>query len=294
MTFSVIVPTYNRINLLKNTLASLYKQDFSDFEIIVVNDGSTDSTHEYLSSAAEEGKVAYLHHPNQGLAATRSAGLKIARGKFIAFTDDDCVLPPNWLSQYHAKFESENAVCVGGNCITGNPENPCAEANDVMQSYFKEKGNDLGIPFFTGNNVAYAHSVLLEVGGPDKKFRMGAEDRDLLERVSSTGGKIVYAPNITVTHFNDSDFSRFVRHQFEFGEGSYLYYSVQRSRSKKRSAFPLSAYLGVFLAPFKNRTGARAIRLILLIVVAQMAVTAGYIRQYMVHMLGSTTVFAAA
>lgn len=294
MTFSVIVPTYNRIDLLKNTLASLYKQDFSDFEIIVVNDGSTDSTHEYLSSAAEEGKVVYLHHENQGLAATRSAGLKFAHGEFIAFTDDDCVLPPDWLSQYKAKFESENAVCVGGNCITGNPENPCAEANDIMQSYFKEKGNNLGIPFFTGNNVAYTRSVLQDVGGPDKRFRMGAEDRDLLERVRSTGGKIVYAPNITVMHFNDSDFGRFLRHQFEFGEGSYLYYNVQRSRSQKRSAFPLSAYLGVFLAPLKNRTGTRALLLFLLIVAAQAAVTAGYIRQYLLHMLGRTSALAAA
>lgn len=292
MTFSVIVPTYNRINLLKNTLASLYKQDFSDFEIIVVNDGSTDSTHEYLSAAANEGKVAYIHHQNQGLAATRSAGLKIAQGTYVAFTDDDCVLPPNWLSQYHTAFETEKAVCVGGNCITGNPENPYAEANDTMQSYFKEVGNNLGIPFFTGNNVAYTRSVLQEVGGPDKRFRMGAEDRDLLERVSLTGGKIVYAPNIAVMHFNDSWFGRFVRHQFEFGEGSYLYYHAEPSRLQSRASFPLSAYLGVFLAPFKNRTWTRAILLFLLIALAQAAVTAGYIRQSMAGR--STPAIAAA
>lgn len=283
MTFSVIVPTYNRVALLKNTLESLYRQDFTDFEIIVVNDGSTDSTDDYMKAVAVERKIKYLKHENQGLAATRIAGLQSATGIYIAFTDDDCIVPDNWLSQLHEIFLQQHAVCVGGACSTGNPQNPFAEANDLMQNYFKNASSRTAgsIPFFTGNNVAYTRSVLEEVGGPDKRFRMGAEDRDLLYRVSMTGGKIVYAPSVVIRHFNDSTLTKYVRHQFEFGQGSYLYYHVTASSSRQPSAFPLSVYLGLFVYPFQHGKASRALLLFLLIVLAQAAVTAGYVAQWM-------------
>jgi GT2 family glycosyltransferase len=278
MTFSVIVPTYNRVSLLKNTLNSLFRQDFSDFEIIVVNDVSTDSTDEYMKSIAAEKNIQYLQHENRGLAATRDAGLKIARGTYIAFTDDDCVLPENWLSQLYTIFREQHAVCIGGSCVTGNPENHFAEANDMMQNYFKQVGNKPSstVPFFTGNNVAYTRAVLEQVGGPDKRFRMGAEDRDLLFRVARTGGRIVYAPSIAIQHFNDSTFRSFVRHQFEFGEGSFSYYHLTASLEQRPSAFPLTVYLGLFTYPFKLRKTGRALLLFLLIVLAQAAITVGY------------------
>jgi GT2 family glycosyltransferase len=283
MTFSVIVPTHNRVSLLKNTLNSLYRQDFSDFEIIVVNDGSTDATDEYMRSIVAEKNISYLQHENRGLAATRDAGLRIARGTYIAFTDDDCVLPQNWLSQLYAIFREQGAVCIGGSCITGNPENPFAEANDMMQNYFKEAGNNPPgkVPFFTGNNVAYTRAVLEQVGGPDKRFRMGAEDRDLLFRVARTGGKIVYAPRVAIQHFNDSTLRSFVRHQFEFGEGSFFYYHLTASSEHRPAAFPLSVYLGVFAYPFTLRPAGRALLLMLLIVVAQAAITVGFVTRWL-------------
>ena len=278
MTFSVIVPTYNRVALLKNTLESLYRQDFSDFEIIVVNDGSTDGTDEYLKTIAAKKNIKYIQQINQGLAATRSAGLQAASGTYVAFTDDDCVAPNDWLQRLYEIFQQQEAVCVGGACITGNPENPCAGANDMMQNYFKEVSNrnTEGVPFFTGNNVAYTRAVLEQVGGPDKRFRMGAEDRDLLYRVSMTGGKIVYAPSIAIQHFNDANFWKFLCHQYDFGKGSYLYYSVTASSGRTPTAFSPSVYAGLFLHPFKSRSIGRAVVLFMLIVLAQAAVTAGY------------------
>src|SRR6266581_4101542 len=104
MLFSVIVPTYNRLNLLKNTLESIWNQDITDFETIVVNDGSSDGTHEYLSQVASQGKVKYFFQENQGLAATRSEGLRRAQGTYIAFTDDDCIVPRNWLRTLNQLF----------------------------------------------------------------------------------------------------------------------------------------------------------------------------------------------
>src|ERR1700690_4626830 len=106
--FSVIVPTYNRIELLKKTLESLFCQNFKDYEVIVVNDGSSDGTDEYLSRLSEASRVKYIHHANCGLAATRQAGLQDARGTYIAFTDDDCVVPSDWLQKIHDAFQQHD------------------------------------------------------------------------------------------------------------------------------------------------------------------------------------------
>src|SRR5213594_919949 len=130
MTFSVIIPTYNRLKLLQGTLASLYRQDFKDFEIIVVSDGSTDGTDGYLTRIAAEGRIKYVRQSNQGLAATRSAGLKIAEGEYVAFTDDDCTVPADWLRRIQEIFQRHEISGVGGACRTGDLSNPYAEAND--------------------------------------------------------------------------------------------------------------------------------------------------------------------
>src|SRR6266478_6514140 len=100
MLFSVIVPTYNRLNLLKKTLESISRQDMRNFETIVVNDGSTDGTHEYLTALASEKQIKYLFHENRGPSVSRDEGIRNSGGTFIAFTDDDCIVPPNWLQSF--------------------------------------------------------------------------------------------------------------------------------------------------------------------------------------------------
>ena len=76
---------------------SVLSQRFSDYEIIAVNDGSTDATDEYLSLLASGGKITYVKQQNLGPAAARNTGVKAARGIYLAFTDDDCIVPPHWL-----------------------------------------------------------------------------------------------------------------------------------------------------------------------------------------------------
>lgn len=278
MFISVIVPTYNRLALLQRTLDSLFRQDYPDFEIIVVNDGSTDGTHEYLSGAAVPGNFKYLHHENRGLAATRKRGLEHARGDIIAFTDDDCVVPPNWLTKIAARLTGTVAG-VGGVVRTGNPSNIFAVATDLMQNYYKDAINrgDVKVPFLTGNNVAYKRSSLEKVGGPDPRFRMGAEDRDLTFRIAQTGGALVYDPSIVIDHYHDSDLLRFLKHQYDFGTGSYLFYTITKRSNHRPSPLPLRVYLGMFLVPFREHGLVRAVLLCGLFVLSQLAVTVGFL-----------------
>ncbi len=295
--FSVIVPTYNRLHLLRKTLESLFRQDFPDYEIIVVNDGGTDGTAEFLEELTRNGRITGISQANAGLAATRKKGLTLARGEFVAFTDDDCVVPADWLSRYHTAFGRTGAAGIGGATVTGNPENSYALVNDMMHNHFKRAfarsgGDDAGMgdgmgraarptPFLTGNNVAYRRTALEKAGGPDPRFRMGAEDRDLAYRVSATGGLVVYEPSIVVQHFNDSDFNRYVRQQFRYGIGSYLFYSGSGKGGRAPGAASAGTYFGLLFAPFGQVGFVRAIFLSFLIVVGQAAVVAGYLRQAM-------------
>ncbi len=276
MFFSVIVPTYNRLQLLKQTLQSLFDQTIDTYEIIVVNDGSTDGSHEYLSEMAGSRRIRYFHHPNSGLAATRSLGLRFASGTHVAFTDDDCIVPRDWLEKLSADFRDQEAAGIGGPTRTGNPSNLYAEANDFINNYFKFALSRSGVPYLTGNNVAYTRKILDEVGGPDPRFRMGAEDRDLLYRVSRQG-RIHFDPSLVVEHFNDARFFSYARHQFEQGVGSYLYYTLNRRLGEMPPPIPARLYWGLVRHAFSTRPLGRAISLVWLIVLAQVCVLAGFL-----------------
>jgi glycosyltransferase involved in cell wall biosynthesis len=277
--FSVIVPTYNRVSLLANTIDSLLRQDYAEAEIIVVNDGSSDGTEAYLSGLASEGKVIALTVPNGGPSVARRAGLTKARGEFVAFTDDDCVVPPGWLTAFSRVFEDPTVAGIGGPTETGNPENIFAVTNDLINNHFKEvlNGRPGAAPYLTSNNVAYRRGALERAGGHDTRFHTGAEDRDLDYRIAAAGGRLVYSSSVRIRHFNDSDLRAFLSHQFRQGRGSFLYYSVDRDGAPAPDPIPLQAYLSLLVAPFRILPTHRALAAATLIILAQGSIVAGFV-----------------
>lgn len=89
---SIVVCTYNRCFFLKKTMESIFKQQYEPVEIIIIDDGSTDNTQELISSYSD--KVRYSRQENRGIAAARTAGCQLAKGEYIAFQDDDDIMPP--------------------------------------------------------------------------------------------------------------------------------------------------------------------------------------------------------
>jgi glycosyltransferase involved in cell wall biosynthesis len=282
-TFSVVIPTYNRLSLLKRTLESLFRQECDSYEIIVVSDGSTDGSHEYLTALASEGKLFYFSQQNQGPALARNLGIQHARGTHIAFIDDDCIAPPDWLKQYAESFEATDVAGIGGSSRTGNTSSIFAVVNDLIVNFFKENINtraDVPTPFLTSNNAAYKKSSLDNIGGFHKDFKRGAEERDLNFRLTQAGEKLLYDASIVIDHVNDADFIAFVKHQFEQGRGSYLLYANARKQTGKQPGMiPLKVYLGLFLYPFKHFPAGKALILFLLLIVTQIAIVAGYAAQ---------------
>jgi len=117
---SVIIPTYNGADKIGRCLASLRGQDYpASFEVIVVNDGSTDRTLEVLKQFPE---VRVLTQANAGPAAARNRGAKEASGDLIVFTDDDCEPLPNWLTEMLKPFVTPEVVGAKGAYRTRQPE----------------------------------------------------------------------------------------------------------------------------------------------------------------------------
>lgn len=106
MKFSIIIPTYNRSDLLIKTIDSVLNQSFSDFELIVVNDGSTDDTKEILESYGS--KIRVIHKENSGSEKSRNAGAYIAKGEYYCFFDSDDLMFPWSLEVYNKIIEAEN------------------------------------------------------------------------------------------------------------------------------------------------------------------------------------------
>lgn len=110
---SVVIPTYNRRELLRRCLAAATHQDYADYEVIVVDDGSTDGTDAMVAQTFP--RVHYVRQANRGPAAARNRGIDLANGTIVAFTDDDCEPPGDWLHQLVALFEQyPGVVAVGG------------------------------------------------------------------------------------------------------------------------------------------------------------------------------------
>ena len=115
---SVIIPTYNRCQLLKECLESLGRQTYplSDIEVMVVNDGSTDGTEAFLEDFKTRApfQFRYFRQQNKGPAAARNLALQNAKGNLIAFTDDDCTVDPDWLKEFAKGFQEKRIAGYGG------------------------------------------------------------------------------------------------------------------------------------------------------------------------------------
>lgn len=209
---TVVVPTYNRVDMLGDCLAAIRQQDYPDYDVIVVDDGSSDGTSTMMRQVFPE--VLYLRQDaNRGPAVARNLGIKVAQGEIIAFTDDDCRVPVNWLSRLIAGFVDHPEVSG----VSGYQEAPdeLLKTNVVARADHYRRllrwdalahTSQLGgyeVPGFGTNNAAFRRVVLQEIGGFDERFPVAAgEDADLKLRLCQHGYRLLYIP-LKVMHYRE-------------------------------------------------------------------------------------------
>ena len=208
MFFSVVIPTYNRQPILEKCLRALERQQIANrsevtgYEIVLVDDGSTDGTLEWLQqNAAEFPHVRSLCQNHQGPAAARNLGVEEATGDTIIFIDSDLVVTENFL-QAHADGLSKGQLAQGsGRLFTyGQVINTCNFDNPTAESY---KLTDFSAAYFATGNVAIARHWLQTAGLFDTRFQLyGWEDLELGVRLKQLGLKLIKCPAAVGYHWH--------------------------------------------------------------------------------------------
>ncbi len=222
MKISVIVPVYNEEKNIARTIDSLLNQTFNDYEIIAVNDASTDNSITVLNNYKDKIKV-IDKKKNEGQAKTLNAGLKIAKGEIIARTDGDSLVPSDWLERIHNNFKNNDIVGVGGWLEVANENSYWALANSFKDVIFNGVLKKAVTPnILPGANNAVLASSLREIGGyPDKKIY--SEDF-LLFAILKKKGKIIRDDKLIIKTYYPEIFMDSIKRKFFWGvAGSSLF-----------------------------------------------------------------------
>lgn len=229
--FSIVIPTYNRLDMLLRVLDALDRQiDAPPFETIVVNDGSTDDTERVMS---QRKGIVFRTQPNGGPGRARNHGVTLATGRYIIFIGDDTVPEPRFLTE-HARIHREadddpNVACLG---YTGWPHEERVTAfmdyiNDFgLQFGYKliQHGDVVPYNFFYTSNISIDREVL--AAHPfDTTFPSAAwEDIELAYRLDAKGLKIRYNANAVTRHYHRMTIDSFSRRQYTVGKSGAIFF----------------------------------------------------------------------
>jgi glycosyltransferase involved in cell wall biosynthesis len=223
LSVSVVIPAYNCAARVGRLLASLCAQTYprERFEIILVDDGSSDDT----AATAErtlaqwDGAGRVLRKPNGGPASARNAGLRNSTAEVIAFIDADCVADPDWLEQVVGALAS-GAAGAGGPLRNIAPPGWVTGYLDACQ-FFRQRARDGVVDYLLTANVAFRREALAAVGGFAEQPGVWAEDADLSFRLKQQGYALLLAPGGSVTHFGSPGSVRgLCRELYRYGFGA--------------------------------------------------------------------------
>ncbi len=225
MRASVVIPTYNRLEDLRRVVAAVQaevRRSGAGVEIVVVDDGSSDGTWEWLSARAPESAVAALRQPNSGPASARNRGVETATGEIVLFLGDDTVPQSGWLAAHleeHRLFGSRGPMATLG--YTSFPH----ETDGPFQRFINENGAQFGysliddpraVPFnfFYTSNISMPKSLLENLGGFREDFPAAAwEDIEFSYRAVGEGLSLRYQPRARTVHHHCIQPRTFCRRQ---------------------------------------------------------------------------------
>ena len=213
---SVVICAYNAERTMRDCLESLRKLDYPNYEVVIVDDGSRDST---AQISADFPEFRLIRQPNKGLSVARNVGAHAANGEIVAYTDSDCVVDPHWLTlMVRAMAENGFDGCGGPNyapheagwvegCVAASPGAPC----HVLV------GDDRA-EHLAGCNMIFRKAALLELGGFDPQFTAAGDDVDICWRMLDAGLTLGFCPSAFVWHFRRNTVKAYYGQQRGYGK----------------------------------------------------------------------------
>ena len=199
---SVIVPTHNRATVLGATLDAILAQAFDDFEVICVDDSSSDGTPEVLATYGDRIRALRVEHRSP--ARTRNAGAAMARGELLLFTDDDCAVPEGWIAAMVNRFEHQDCDALSGGFATKSMATRVERYQHYrMRLLFGDKAKRVrACPVI---NFLIPKEVFDDAGGFANELDFVLEDWEFCHRLRAKGYCIRYDPSVKVTHAYQTD-----------------------------------------------------------------------------------------
>ena len=239
---SVIVCTRNRLDKLRRCLDAFGRiKTEHQWELVIVDNGSTDGTDEFLASLPARiagATVKTVCEPRQGLAIARNTGVGVSRGDIVAFTDDDCYVAPDYIDAMAHAFDDATIGFIGGRILL-------YDRNDLPITINESERYEKILPYKfirTGNvqgaNMAFRRSILKRIGGFDEIFGriVACEDTDAIARASWAGVSGAYDPKPTVFHHHERKTKRQARKIWAFyqrGRGAYYAKCILNPASRR-------------------------------------------------------------
>jgi len=247
--YSIIIPTFNRRDVIRGTLEALARLNAppGGYEVVIVDDGSPQPLDALVAPYRDRLEITLSRQENAGPAAARNRGAELARGRFLAFTDDDCQPIPDWLATLLAELEKfPNALC-GALTFNGLPRQLWSTTSqfiiDLVYAHFNR--DPAQAYFLASNNIACRRDLFLGLGGFDTSFpKAGAEDREFCDRWRMSGNPIRLVPQPLLQHRHSQSFAKFVDLHMRYGRGAFRYQAIRRARGsgtmKQDAAFHTS------------------------------------------------------
>ena len=219
--FSVIVPVFNRLEEVDDLCQSLLKQTCDDFELVIVEDGSTAPCRQVVEKAISQGLDAkYFYKDNEGRSIARNYGIERSCGEYLIFFDSDCVIPPDYFNTVKKALAENYLDCFGGPDAAHASFSDTQKAiNYSMTSFLTTggiRGGRLSLEKFVPRtfNMGFSRKVYETVGGFREMF---SEDIDMSSRIRQEGFSIGLIPEAYVWHKRRIDFKKFFRQVYVFG-----------------------------------------------------------------------------
>ena len=216
---SVVVCAYNAEPTIRECLDAALALDYPDYEVVVVDDGSTDAT----ATILRDYPVRVVSTGNRGLSSARNTGLDAADGEIVAYLDSDAYPDPHWLRYLGRAFATGDVVGVGG------PNLPPPGDGVIAECVARAPGgpahvllSDTVAEHIPGCNMAFRAEALRKIGGFDPRFRAAGDDVDICWRLRDQGGTLGFCPPAMVWHHRRNSVRAYWRQQRGYGRAEAL------------------------------------------------------------------------
>ena len=225
MKYSIIIAVYNRLGEVKELLASAELMPFprDAFELLFVDDGSSDGFKEFIESYQSESnlQIRAIYQNNQGPGKARNYGMQKALGKYFVFVDSDCMFPPNWITEIHSYLNQNQLDAFGGPDAAHESFSPLVKAINYSMTSFLGTGGTRGGKRSLGKfyprsfNMGISRKIYEEIGGMNM-LRHG-QDMDYSARVYKAGFKVGLIPDAIIYHKRRTSLKKFFKQIFNWG-----------------------------------------------------------------------------